>query len=242
MTTLPLLTPSSTPGGPTAAPADGLALSAERIVKRWTRREAPVLDGVDLALSGGEAGCLTGGNGAGKTTLLRIAAGLIAPDSGTVTVHGISPERRRRDYQRRIGFLSTGGAGLYARMSARRHLALWARMCLLSSTETDRSIAVAIERFELEGLISKRVDRLSTGQRQRVRLAMTFQHEPDLVLLDEPRNGLDDEGTELLARALRDLLARGGAVLWAVPGLRDAPFEFDRVFVIEDGSLAEAAR
>jgi ABC-2 type transport system ATP-binding protein len=137
--------------------------------------------------------------------------------------------------------VSAEGGGLYARLSVRRHLDLWAHLCLLSPRERIWAIQRSLVHFELEELADRRVDRLSMGQRQRVRLAMAFQHEPDVVLLDEPRNSLDEDGVELLERALRDVLARRGAVLWAAPTPRDATFQFDLAYVLADGRLDEAA-
>ena len=222
-------------------PPEPAALRIEGVAKRWGSRRPQLLDGVDLTLEGGSSCRLTGRNGTGKTTLMRIAAGLIAPDRGAVSIRGLTTAHARREYQRRVGFLSAGGAGLYARLSVRDHLQLWARLCLLAPDVRRPAIALALERFDLTALAGDRVDRLSMGQRQRVRLAMALLHEPEVVLLDEPRNSLDDEGVELLLVALRAVVDRGGALLWAAPTAADAPFEFDRAYVLSDGRLAEAA-
>src|SRR3954463_6218107 len=80
-------------------------LAMRGIVKRWKGAPAPVLAGVDLDLEPGRLVAVSGRNGTGKTTLLRIAAGLIAPDSGVVSVAGFDPERERREFQRRVGFV-----------------------------------------------------------------------------------------------------------------------------------------
>src|SRR5690349_1156853 len=91
-----------------------------RGAKRWA-----VLRDVSLDLRPGEAVCVGGANGAGKTTLLRIASGILAPDAGTVTIDGLDADKAWREYHRRIGFLSAGDRGLYARVTVRGHLEYW---------------------------------------------------------------------------------------------------------------------
>jgi ABC-2 type transport system ATP-binding protein len=215
-------------------------LDLEEIVKRWQGMPAALLDGVSVCLSPGETVAITGRNGAGKTTLLRIAAGLIVADSGTVRVQGLDPERSRTECQRRLGFLAAGNSGLFARLKVEQHLDYWARLALLPALRRRQAIAATLVRFSLAELCGRRVDRLSMGQRQRLRIALAFLHEPDLVLLDEPRTSLDDEGAELLRHAIRDLTARGGAALLCVPSGEDAGVDLDRVLVVRDGGIYPA--
>src|SRR4051794_3906778 len=127
-------------------------LALTGIVKRWPG-VPPVLEGVDLRLHTGRATGIEGRNGAGKTTLLRIACGLILPDSGTVRVRGLDPERERTEFHRSVGFLSAGNSGLYARLKAEHHLETWARLALLPRPERDRAIGRVSERFELAPLL-----------------------------------------------------------------------------------------
>jgi ABC-type protease/lipase transport system fused ATPase/permease subunit len=85
------------------------------------------------------------------------------------------------------------------------------------------------------------VDRLSTGQRQRVRLAMALIHSPAVVLLDEPAASLDDEGVALLGATLERMLGRGAAAIWAAPRDSDATYRFDRRYVLGGGALERDA-
>src|SRR4051812_32716680 len=192
-------------------PPPVLDLSA--IVKSWPSQPTPVLDRVSLQLEPASAASISGRNGAGKTTLLRVAAGLIGAESGSVTVCGLDVVRDRTAFQRRIGFLAAGNSGLYARLKVEDHLELWSRLALMPRRERRPAIEHAKETFALEPLLGRRADRLSTGQRQRLRLALAFVHSPSLVMLDEPATSLDEEGIELLERALSDLKTRGGAAL-----------------------------
>jgi len=215
-------------------------LELRAIVKRWKGAPAPVLAGVDLDLDHGAIVAVTGRNGTGKTTLLRVAAGLIAPDSGAVRVAGLDPESQRREFQRHVGFVSAGNAALYARLTVDDHLSMVARLALLSRVERPKAMLRVLEQFELAELRGKRVDRLSMGQRQRLRLALGFLHQPEVMLLDEPENSLDDQAVGLLARALTDLRERGGAAIVCSPsGVHDA-LSFDRRLALADGKLEPA--
>jgi ABC-type multidrug transport system ATPase subunit len=204
---------------------------------RKTWKDNTVLDGVDLTLGRGTLTSITGTNGIGKTTLLRIAVALIRPDEGAVELDGLDPLRDRRDFQKRIGFLAAGDRGLYARLTVKQHLALWARISLLRKHEIAPRIDSAVDVMELQQLVDLRVDRLSMGQRQRLRIAMVFMHEPQLVVLDEPLNSLDEAGGDLLSRRLEELASRGGACLWCSPGTDSPAVRFDRELLLTDGRL-----
>jgi ABC-2 type transport system ATP-binding protein len=232
------------PVGVAEAPATGAAepaqplLALDGVSKRWPRAKAPVLDDVDLELERGDCCWIGGRNGVGKTTLMRIAAGLIFPDSGLVTLDGtLHPRRDSQAFKRRIAFLTAGDRGLYARLNCVQHLDYWARLSLMERDKRKPAIDKAIERFRLAELAKHRVDRMSMGQRQRVRLAMTFLHEPEVVLLDEPRNSLDDEGIDTLVRAVDEVVQAGGAILWCSPAGEPVPYTFNHRYQLVDGKL-----
>lgn len=203
--------------------------------KRWA-----VLRDINLQVPAGTAVCIAGGNGAGKTTLLRIATGILTPDSGTVTIDGIGADQKWREYHRRIGFLSAGDRGLYARLTVRGHLDYWARLAFMPRADRKPAVEEALDRFGLLQLTDRRADRLSQGQRQRLRLALSLLHRPKVLLLDEPRNSLDVEGLGVLTTKVSELLARGGSVIWCSPVGEDQPMTFDRTLIIADGALRPA--
>jgi ABC-type multidrug transport system ATPase subunit len=211
--------------------------SLEGVVKQWPKVAAPVLAGVSLRLGAGEAVGVHGRNGSGKTTLLRIAAGLITPDSGRVELEGTSPESGRREFQRRIGFVSAGNGALFARLSVDHHLAFCGRLALLDAEAARRASAEVVEDFALDELRGKRVDRLSSGQRQRLRLALGFLHDPRVLLLDEPGTSLDEPARGLLAAALERRRARGVAAIVCSPSPAAEGVTVDRSFLVRDGDL-----
>lgn len=210
-------------------------LAMHRIRKAWAGRT--VLDDIELILDRGTMTSISGTNGIGKTTLLRIAVGLIMPDEGIIDLDCLHPRRDRAEFQRRIGFLTAGDRGLYARLTVGQHLKLWGRLSLLSTSKIRSAVNRTIQNMGLEELADRRVDRLSMGQRQRLRIAMIFMHEPEVVLLDEPLNSLDEEGADLLGRNLSALIERGGAGLWCSPGNDSPPVAFDQRLRLEEGKL-----
>ena len=218
--------------------ADAPVLEARGLSKQWRSSKLQVLDRVDLDLMPGTATWVGGENGAGKTTLLRVASGLITADSGDVRVFGFDIERDQRAYQQRIGFLSAGNTGLFNRLTVRRHFDYWARLAFVPRGERKGAIEDSLDRFNLRELADRRVERMSMGQRQRVRLAMIFLHRPKVLLLDEALTRLDGQGAALLHAACTDVLERRGAILACSPtGKRDDEIDFTRRFLLADGRL-----
>jgi ABC-2 type transport system ATP-binding protein len=212
-------------------------LELEGIHHRWKGQTRPVLDDVSLTLVGGEVTWVGGRNGVGKTTLLRLAAGILLPQRGSVRMGELTPRSKRRQYHRQVGYLSAGDRGLQARMRVRQQLDYWARLAYVPREQRAAKVGRSLQLFDLEELADKRVDRMSMGQRQRVRLAMAFLHEPLVLLLDEPRNSLDDDGYRLLREQIERVAARGAAVLWCSPRGEDRVLACDTGYTLEDGRL-----
>jgi ABC-2 type transport system ATP-binding protein len=225
---------------PAPRPAQPMPLSLRGVSKAWDKGRVPVLNQVDLDIDVGDRVRIAGRNGVGKTTLMRIAAGLIDPDSGRATVWGTSAVDHPEHYQRLVSFLPAGDRGLYARLSVRRQLDFWARIAMVPRQQVGARVEEAIEIFDLRELADRRVDRMSMGQRQRLRIAMTFMPHPDVVLLDEPLTSLDGEGAELLFGAIERLLDKGGAVLWCSPAGEHLKYDFDRTYMLDEGRLVSA--
>jgi ABC-2 type transport system ATP-binding protein len=173
---------------------------ASRLTRRFDTRVA--VDDVSFELRPGEILALLGPNGAGKTTTLRMLAGLIDPTSGDVRIDGEPMSRRSGSRLRdRIGFL-TEAPGLWDRLTVSRNLLVYARLHGLPNPK--RVVDEALELFDIRGRRNDRTAQLSKGLKQRVALARTLLHRPDIVLLDEPTSGLDPES----ARDVRELILR----------------------------------
>ena len=128
---------------------DGVWRHWGRGKKRWA-----VLRGIDLHVAPGSSVGIAGRNGAGKTTLLRIGTGILTPDQGTVTIDGLRSDRNWREYHRRLGFLSAGDRGLYARFSVRGHLQYATRLAFMPRSARAAAIDDAVVRFGLNDLAS----------------------------------------------------------------------------------------
>lgn len=212
-------------------------LTLRGVTKRWRKDLPLVLDDLDLTLEPGTATWVGGRNGVGKTTMLRVAAGLIESDSGRVEVWGVAPNENRVRYQQLVSFLPAGDRGLYARLTVRRQLEFWARIAMVPRERFREAVEQTITAFDLGDLAERRVDRMSMGQRQRLRIAMTFLPEPEVVLLDEPLTSLDSEGEALIQAAVAEVLARDGAVLWCSPSGEHVDMTFHAHWTLERGSL-----
>ncbi|WP_205697111.1 ATP-binding cassette domain-containing protein [Conexibacter sp. SYSU D00693] len=211
-------------------------LTLRGVHRAW--RGKPVLVGADADVVAGAVTWLGGANGAGKTTLLRIATGLLAPDAGEVSLAGLDPWRDRRAFQERVGVVPAGNGGLYARLTVRDNLLFQCGLALVPRRERAAAVERAVAATGLESLFRQRVDRMSMGQRQRVRLAQALLHDPDVLLLDEPYTSLDEPGLERLQTIMDGLAARGGAALWLGPSPRLAGLRHDRALWLEDGRVA----
>jgi ABC-2 type transport system ATP-binding protein len=177
-----------------------VVLTAQHLTRRFGSRLA--VDDLSFDLVPGEIFALLGPNGAGKTTTLRMLAGLIEPSSGRVTIGGDALSRQNASRLRsHIGFL-TEMPGLWDRLTVRRNLLVYAQLHRVR--DPDAAVDQALDLFDMRDRAGDAAAQLSKGLRQRVALARTLLHRPDIVLLDEPTAGLDPES----AREVRELVLR----------------------------------
>jgi ABC-2 type transport system ATP-binding protein len=173
--------------------------------------ERTALAGVTTAVTPGAITGLLGPNGAGKTTLMRILLGVLTPDRGEIRYDGVVADEEVR---RRWGYMPQE-RGLYPAMPAGEQVAYFGRLRGLGRREaTDRARALLAE-LDLVDRWADRTDKLSGGMQQRLQLATALVHEPDLVVLDEPFNGLDPVAVEALSETLRQRAERGCTVLFS---------------------------
>jgi heme ABC exporter ATP-binding subunit CcmA len=164
-------------------------IHARALQKRYGAKR--VLRGLDLDVARGDFVVVTGPNGSGKTTLLRLLAGLAAPSGGELVVDA------RREH---LGFLAHEPL-VYRELTALENLRMYARLYRVRDPER---IGMLLERFGLWAARDDRVGEFSRGMQQRVALCRALLHSPSLLLLDEPYNGLDADGSALLDRELAD--------------------------------------
>jgi heme exporter protein A len=212
---------------------DSPALHSEDVRKTFGSFTA--LAGVTLRVERGEFVALFGANGAGKTTLLKIAASLIVPTSGRMSVEGVDireePERARRH----IGFLSHS-TYVYRDLSPRENLLFFSRLYGIASPE--ERIRMLLDRVGLTRRADDPVRTFSRGQQQRVGIARAILHDPSLILLDEPYTGLDTRAASTLDGLLDESIARGKTVVLTAHSLDQGLRAATRAVLVDRGRIA----
>ncbi|MEU4539859.1 ABC transporter ATP-binding protein [Streptosporangium sp. NPDC023825] len=206
-------------------------------VSGLTKRYPGVLavDDVDLSVHAGQIYALLGLNGAGKTTLIRILLGMIAPTGGSARVLGAAVSAGQRSAWARTGYLVEAPAA-YPELTVRENLHLYARLRRLQ--HPGRHVEDIIERLALTAYAARRARTLSMGNLQRLALAKALIHSPDLLILDEPVNGLDPAGVVEI-RTLLTGLARehGTTVLISSHLLAEVARLNGRIAILHQGRL-----
>ncbi|MEU1087190.1 ABC transporter ATP-binding protein [Streptomyces sp. NPDC005576] len=214
---------------PTSSIPGDVAIEAYELGKRYGRRGAPVLDGCSFRLPAGRISALVGPNGTGKSTLLAMAAGLLRPSSGTLTVLGEAPGKARD----RVAHLAQAKP-LHPQLSIADTLRMGAE---LNPGRWDAPYAAGI--VEQGSLSPKtKVGRLSGGQRTRVALALALGKRPDLMLLDEPMADLDPLARhELMGTLMADAAERGTTVLMSSHVVAELADACDHLLLLSGGRI-----
>lgn len=164
--------------------------------------EVRAVDGVSLDIKEGELFGLLGPNGAGKTTLIKCISTLLIPDGGTSTVGGYDIRRDPLGVRRKIGVLTGGERSLYWKLTPVENLKYFAALYGVPRKNTQARIDYLLDIMDLKDKIHTRVERLSSGMKQKLSIARTLIHDPPILLIDEPTLGLDP----YFARFVRDFI------------------------------------
>jgi ABC-2 type transport system ATP-binding protein len=208
---------------------NGSAITVENLTKRFGSNVA--VDDLSFEVPRGAVTGFLGPNGAGKTTTIRMILGLVRPTSGRSMVGGES-FAKLEEPARNLGVL-LDGAGAHPNRTARNHL----RVLAAERAIDTRRVGEALEVVELTGDADRKVGEYSLGMRQRLDLAAALLGEPELLILDEPANGLDPAGIRWLRGFLRDFAAPGGTVFVSSHQLSEISLLADDVVVIHRGHL-----
>ncbi|MCP3920892.1 MAG: ABC transporter ATP-binding protein [bacterium] len=195
-----------------------------------------VLTGVDFEVRRGEVFGLLGPNGAGKTTTVRILCGLLAVDTGEVSVAGHDVTRNPLDARRRIGFVPDG-APLYPNLSPLQHLALVGRLHGMSEGPLMTEARRLLDGLDLSDRADDPVGRFSRGMRQKTALACALVHKPELLVLDEPLSGLDAPTATMFKEILLAWAKQGKSVLYTSHLLDIVERVCDRMAILDKGKI-----
>lgn len=210
-------------------------LTAERLSKRYGTVTA--CKDVSFSLGEGEIVALAGINGAGKSTVIRLVAGIMSADAGRIVVCGHDMRDDPTGARREIGSMFED-VPLYRDMTVRSHLDFSVSAYGLRADAAKAAVDRAIRDCDLSDFADTLIDRLPKGGRQRLAIACAIAHDPAILLLDEPANGLDPVQAERFRALLRSLRGRGKSILVSTHALTDMESLCDRVIVIDSGSIA----
>ncbi len=203
-------------------------VDAHGLVKRFERVVA--VNGLTFAIKRGEVFGLLGPNGAGKTTTIRMVMDILRPDEGEVRVLGMEPAKARE----RVGYLPEE-RGLYGGQRVLETLVYFARLKGRSREDAEAGARGWLERMGLADRAMSKVDELSRGMRQKVQLAASLAHNPELAILDEPFAGLDPVNAEVVKAEIRRLSAEGTTIVLSAHQMNLVEALCDRILLIHRG-------
>lgn len=212
-------------------------IAIDNLTRRYGDKVA--VHGVTTTIQRGEIVGLLGHNGAGKTTVMKIMTGYLDASDGSVTVDGVSVAEQRTEVQRRIGYLPEN-APLYDEMLVQEYLLMMAELRGVPEADREARVVEAVVATGLGDRLLSPIGTLSKGLRQRVGIAQAIVHKPEVLVLDEPTNGLDP--TQI--QAIRELIRRLGTqstIILSTHILQEIEAVCDRVLVMIDGKLAADA-
>lgn len=210
------------------------AIEVKELTKRYGRARG--VEDLSFAVEQGEIFGYLGPNGSGKTTTIRCLMGLLAPTSGQCSILGRAVVTGRASEHARIGYLP-GDFRIWPRYTARQSLGLMARLGDGDGCEKRRKELA--ERLDLD--LDRRVGALSKGNRQKVGIVYAFQHEPDLLILDEPTIGLDPLISQIVLDIIREAAKGGATVLLSSHDLSEVASVCERAAILREGRLVELA-
>jgi len=212
-------------------------LKIEHLTKRYGEKVA--VDDLSLEIKPGEIYAFIGHNGAGKTTTIRCCCGLLAFDSGKITIDGVSVSDDPLEVKRRIAYIPDNPV-LFDYMSGIRYLNFIADVFGISKAVREERIKKYADRFELTADLAKPISEYSHGMKQKLAIISALIHNPKLLVLDEPFVGLDPKATFTLKELMREMCREGTAVFFSTHVLDVAEKLCNKVAIIKHGRIIAA--
>lgn len=206
-------------------------------VFRRSRKEVHAVDGISFDVLPGELFGLLGPNGAGKTTTVKMLTTLLLPSSGSASVLGYDIVKDPDPVRGRIGFIFGGERGLYWRLSGFDNLRYFASLYHVDPEISRNRIPYLLELVGLKDRAQEKVEGYSRGMKQRLHIARTLLHEPEVLFLDEPTIGLDPVGARELRQVIRNLQQEKKTILLTTHYMFEADALCDRIAVINHGKI-----
>ncbi|TQK62038.1 sodium transport system ATP-binding protein [Brevibacillus sp. AG162] len=210
-------------------------IEVKDVSKRF--KEIAAVQHVSFRVEAGEVYGLLGENGAGKTTTMRMMATVLTPTEGDIEISGFSVRQQPLEVRRRIGILFGGDVGLYNRLTARENIAYFGRLYGLEQARLEERIDSLSRLLEMDVFLDRRVGAFSRGMKQKVAIARTLVHDPDVILLDEPTTGLDVTAATIFRRMVRKLQEEGKTILFSSHNMGEINKLCKRVALMHKGKL-----
>lgn len=212
-----------------------------RTLKKGQKEEFFAVNHVNFSANSGEILGVLGPNGAGKTTLLRMLGSLMEPSEGKVVVtdDGGRQITQPEEIKRHIGYLSEN-TKLYGRFTVREMLCVFGELYGFSKEEIAARVEWINDLLNMGEFIDNRIEKLSTGQKQRTSIARCLIHNPDIYIFDEPTLGLDIISSKAIIDFMKQEKKRGKSVLYSTHYMEEAEFLCDRIVLIDKGCIMAA--
>lgn len=194
------------------------------------------VDGIDIEARPGRIFGLLGANGAGKTTVLRMLSTVIQPTAGTAQVAGFDIEKQSEDVRANIGFMSSSTA-LYGRLTSLEVLEYFGKLYGLSDARLKERVRYVVDKLQLAEFGDRLCDKLSTGQKQRVSIARTILHDPNVLFFDEPTAGLDVVTSQTVMEFIEEARDLGKTVVFSTHIMSEVERLCDDLAVIHEGVI-----
>lgn len=192
------------------------------------------VDDVSFEVSAGEIFGLLGPNGAGKTTIIRSISTILSFTSGKIEVLGMDNREKAEEVRKNIGILTTD-IGTYDRFTGRENLEYFGKLYSMDKDRLKHRIAELTEFLDMKDFIDKRAGKYSTGMKQRLAIARSVIHDPQVIIFDEPTSGLDVLASQTVRNFMLKSKELGRAVVFSTHQMFDAEKLCDRVIIIHRG-------
>lgn len=203
--------------------------------KSYTK-DKETIKGVSFEVKKGEIFGLLGPNGAGKTTLMQMIATLMKPTSGMIVIDGLTAEKDLLEIHKRIGFL-TNEIKLDPLSTPNRLFDFFAELYDIPKEQLYQRRKESFDRFGIAPFADKRINELSTGMKQKISIAISLIHNPPIIIFDEPTNGLDILTSKQVTDYLKELKAKGHAIILSTHIFSVAEELCDEIAILIDGKI-----
>ncbi|MFQ7174565.1 MAG: ATP-binding cassette domain-containing protein [Thomasclavelia ramosa] len=210
-------------------------LKVENLTKTFKKINA--VENVSFEVNAGEIIGLLGENGAGKTTTLRMLATMLKPTSGNAMIDGYNIIDNPNKIRERIGILFGGDVALYDRLTGRENMIYFAKLNGMSDLEADQAVNKITSELEMSDYIDRPVGKYSRGMKQKVSLARSIIHQPDVMLFDEPSTGLDVLSSKLIHDFILKCKKDNKAIVFSSHNMYETEKLCDRIIIIHKGKI-----